>query len=190
MRNQQKRLIQPLGVVLQEAGLVDASQIEIALTVQKQLNILRLGEILASQGYLKQETADFFVRQWPTILEQKNIKPLGQYFKEASLLDESQIQELLEKQRHSQTWIRFGALAVWSGYIKQSTLDFFIKNLTHSDKPKSLKLSHRKQLGFSPARKNEVKTTLKIKPDNLNQLVPQNKNLDEEIFWSNSLYTR
>ena len=156
MRNQSKRLIQPLGVVLQQAGLVNAPQIEIALTVQKQLNFLRLGEILASQGCLKQETADFFVRQWPTILEQKNIKPLGQYFKQASLLDKSQIQELLEKQRQSPTWIQFGALAVWSGYIRQSTLDFFVKNLTSADKSNSLKLSPRKQLRYVPAWKKEV----------------------------------
>ncbi len=115
MRNQPKRLIQPLGIVLQQAGLVNDRQIGLALTVRKQLNFLRLGEILASQGCLKQATADFFVQQWPSILNHKKIKPLGYYFKKASLLDEAQIQELLEQQRQSQTWIRFGSLAVWSG---------------------------------------------------------------------------
>ena len=190
MRNQPKQLIQPLGVVLQQAGLVNDHQIELALTVQKQLNFLRLGEILASQGCLKQETADFFVQQWPTILEQKKIKPLGHYFKKASLLDEAQIQELLEKQRQAQTWIRFGSLAVWSGYIRQSTLDFFVENLTHSYKLESLKFPSQKQLKRSHAQKNEVRKTLRIKPELLNQLVHKNENFDEEIFWLNPLYAR
>ena len=77
--------------------------------------------------------------------------------------------------------VQFGVLAVWSGYIRQSTLDFFVKNLTFAAQSNSLKLSHRQQLKYVPSPKKEVKTTLRLRHDFLNQLVPQNQNFEEEI---------
>ena len=52
----------PLGEILVEAGLVSLAQIEIALQEQSQSN-LKIGEILALHGWIKQETADFFCRK-------------------------------------------------------------------------------------------------------------------------------
>ncbi|NJL51418.1 MAG: hypothetical protein HC930_02940 [Hydrococcus sp. SU_1_0] len=52
----------PLGEVLIEAGLITASQIELALQLQSTSN-LRIGEILASHNWIEQQTADFLCRK-------------------------------------------------------------------------------------------------------------------------------
>ncbi|KGF73115.1 hypothetical protein DO97_01910 [Neosynechococcus sphagnicola sy1] len=125
-----------LGVILHEAGLISPPQIEVALREQAQLKHLQLGEILSLHGWLKQETADFFAERWGQLLNQDSDRPLGFYLKEAALLTEAQIQELLKEQW--QTRARFGSLAVLKGWIKEPTLKFFIANLrpqhlTHSN---------------------------------------------------------
>ncbi|MGF1482609.1 MAG: hypothetical protein ACFB4I_24560 [Cyanophyceae cyanobacterium] len=119
-------LSQPLGVVLQQAGLVSATQIEMALTEQRQANQLRLGEILAKHGWIQQETADFFAQRW-FALPQRKKRPLGQYLKEAALLDESQIQAILAEQKQSGQ--RFGEIAVIKQWLAETTLTFFLKHL-------------------------------------------------------------
>lgn len=123
-------IVKPLGAVLQQAGLVSADQIEIALREQTQEGNLRLGEILALHGWLKQETADFFAERWPTLVSQRLKQPLGQYLKEAALLDEEQIKTILELQR--QTGQQFGALTVLKGWLKQTTINFFLEYLTEA----------------------------------------------------------
>ena len=52
----------PLGLVLQEANLLAVPQIQLALRDQISYPYLRLGEILAMRGWIKQETADFFAQ--------------------------------------------------------------------------------------------------------------------------------
>ena len=52
---------QPLGYYLQEAGLIDAQQIETLLEEQKQTGIL-LGELLLEKGWLKEKTLNFFLQ--------------------------------------------------------------------------------------------------------------------------------
>ena len=122
----------PLGEILVEAGIVSLAQIEIALQEQTKNN-LKIGEILALHGWLKQETADFFVEQWPKLIEQKQKKPLVYYFKEAGLLDESEITNLLKEQKKQQRIrkkkTRFHNLAVERGYLKQITVDYFLASL-------------------------------------------------------------
>ncbi|NJK49179.1 hypothetical protein HC931_14245 [Candidatus Gracilibacteria bacterium] len=56
-----------MGELLEDAGLVSPAQIEIALQDQTIYADMRIGEILALRGWLKQETADFFVDKLPTI---------------------------------------------------------------------------------------------------------------------------
>ncbi|MGL5835688.1 MAG: pentapeptide repeat-containing protein, partial [Waterburya sp.] len=87
----------PLGAVLIEAGLISASQLEIALQQQASTN-LRIGEILASHNWIKQQTADFFVDKWSTLLSQQQKKPLVYYFRHSGLLDENQIASILREQ--------------------------------------------------------------------------------------------
>ena len=118
--------VKPLGAVLKRAGLVSSAQIEIALQEQLQNNKLRIGEILASNGWIKPATADFFAEKWERLLQQPR-QPLGQYLKEAALLDEQQIQAILQEQK--QTGGRFGEIAVRRGWLGQSTLVFFLVSL-------------------------------------------------------------
>ncbi|MEM9271841.1 MAG: pentapeptide repeat-containing protein [Cyanobacteria bacterium P01_F01_bin.143] len=122
----------PLGEILVEAGLVSLAQIEIALQEQSQSN-LKIGEILALHGWIKQETADFFVERWAKLVSKKDKKPLIYYFKEAALLDEEQISNLLEEQKKQQAKrrkkIRFHNLAVERGFLKRITVDYFLASL-------------------------------------------------------------
>ncbi|MGL4882153.1 MAG: pentapeptide repeat-containing protein [Waterburya sp.] len=121
---------QPLGQLLNEAGLISAQQIEIALRYQLINNSeLKIGEIFASRGWIKQQTADFFVNKWNYLINQEPKKPLVYYFREAALLDENQINSLLEERNHSNPKIRFHHLAVKKGLIKLQTVEFFIENL-------------------------------------------------------------
>jgi hypothetical protein len=115
-----------IGEILLAADLVSPAQINVALQDQ-QYHQLHLGEILAIRGWIKQETADFFARQWPEKIKTDGKLPLGYYFKEAALLNESQIEAILAEQKIH--WLKFGAIAVLKGWVKQTTLDFFIANL-------------------------------------------------------------
>jgi hypothetical protein len=120
-----------LGEILQEAGLVSPAQIQIALQDQSIYEDMRLGEILALRGWVKQETADFLVEQLPIISKQPNKKPLGIYLKEAALLDEEQIKTILAEQKlNLDHRTRFGKLVVLKGWLKQSTVDFFLDRLS------------------------------------------------------------
>jgi uncharacterized protein YjbI with pentapeptide repeats len=118
----------PLGEILIEAGLISPTQLEIALRQQKEEN-LKIGEILASNNWIAQATADFFVEQWSGLLKQKKKQPLVYYFRQASLLTELQINELLEEQKQRTKKTRFHHLAIERGYLKQITVDFFLANI-------------------------------------------------------------
>ncbi|ELS03067.1 putative low-complexity protein [Xenococcus sp. PCC 7305] len=122
----------PLGEILVEAGLVSLAQIEIALQEQSESN-LKIGEILALHGWIKQETADFFVEQWVKLLAEEQKQPLVYYFKESGLLEEAQISALLKEQQKQQKIqgrkIRFHHLAVERGVLKRITVDYFLASL-------------------------------------------------------------
>ncbi|BAZ02037.1 hypothetical protein NIES37_60450 [Tolypothrix tenuis PCC 7101] len=119
--------MKPLGKVLQQADLISSAQIEIALQEQTQYAGVRIGEILVSHGWLKQETADFFSEQWPAVLQQQAKQPLGAYLKDAGLLDEQQIVTILAEQPHK--GLRFGELAIFKGWLKPNTIKFFLEHL-------------------------------------------------------------
>ncbi|BFM39904.1 hypothetical protein [Synechocystis sp. LKSZ1] len=116
----------PIGLILQEAALVTPAQLEVALHEQQYFE-LPLGEILAHHGWINKETADFFVEQWPRIVDYSYQHPLGHYLRLASLLDEQQIRQILQEQK--KLGIRFGATAVLKGWLKQQTIDYFLENL-------------------------------------------------------------
>ncbi|MEM6610710.1 MAG: pentapeptide repeat-containing protein [Cyanobacteria bacterium P01_C01_bin.72] len=118
----------PLGEILIEAGLLSASQIEFALQLQSSSE-LRIGEILASHNWIKQQTADFFADKWAELLQQKQKKPLVFYFRSAGLLSEQQIAALIREQKQQLKPKRFHRLAVEQGYLKQITVDFFLANI-------------------------------------------------------------
>lgn len=116
----------PLGLILQEAGLITPSQIEVALQDQQYYQ-LPFGEILSLHGWIHQQTADFFAESWPTLFVSSYLHPLGYYLKSAALLSDEQIELILEEQK--KLGIRFGAIAVLKGWVNQQTVDYFLENL-------------------------------------------------------------
>ncbi|MEA5533783.1 hypothetical protein [Crocosphaera sp. XPORK-15E] len=123
---------QPLGAILAQAKLVTPAQVEAALTEQTQQPQRRLGEILANNGWVKQQTADFFAERWNIILQQTqqgSPKSLGYYLREAGLLDEQQLKMILSEQEQGRLWLRVGALAVLKGWLNQTTVDFLLEHL-------------------------------------------------------------
>ena len=124
----------PLGQLLNEAGLISAKQIEIALQEQVEIPQMKIGEILALRGWLKQETANFFVEQWNQLLQQEQKHLLVYYFRQAALLNKNQIKLILEQRNNGSQKARFHHVAVQQGLIEQQTVDFFIKNLLAPDK--------------------------------------------------------
>ncbi|BAW97008.1 hypothetical protein NIES970_19520 [[Synechococcus] sp. NIES-970] len=116
-----------LGELLENAGLISEAQLQTALFDQQIYSDLKFGEILALRGWVSQHTADFFVkynRQELIILENKR---LGDYLIDADLLTPEQLVMILDEQKVNH--MMFGSLAVLKGYIKQQTLNFFLKNI-------------------------------------------------------------
>ncbi len=91
---------QPLGKILLEAGLVSIYQIEIALGEQKQHD-LKIGEVLASHGWIKQQTSDFLAEKWFSILQKPQKRPLAFYLFLAGLLEREQLLTLKQKQKQN-----------------------------------------------------------------------------------------
>lgn len=129
----------PLGQLLNEAGLISAQQIETALIDQLVNNSpKKIGEIFAERGWIEQQTADFFVEQWHELLNQEQKQPLVYYLREAALLSETQINNILEERSKSAKKTRFHHLAVQKGLIKKETVDFFVRNLLARKKKKTI----------------------------------------------------
>lgn len=120
---------QPLEEILQRASLVSAAQVEEALREQSQQQEPKLGEIMAKKGWIKPETADFFVNHWQNIISQTEKQPLGYYLQQAGLLDQDQIDTIINEQKQGRIWVRLGACAALKGWVKQTTIDFFIEHL-------------------------------------------------------------
>lgn len=117
----------PIGEILQEAGLITVPQLEVALRDQTYYEDMRLGEILALRGWVKQDTADFFVQEWFKLMGKRIEHPIGFYLQKAGLLSEEDIKVILMEQR--QLSLRFGDAAVKRGLIKPDTVNFFVQNL-------------------------------------------------------------
>ncbi len=125
-----------IGEILQEAGLVSATQVEIALQDQQLYPELHLGEILALRGWVQQKTADFFAEKWEDKIYDPEKAPIGKYLQEAGLLEKEQIELILQEQKL--TFLKFGAIVVLKGWIKQNTLNFFVHNLFPEDESDSI----------------------------------------------------
>ncbi|MGB5715166.1 MAG: hypothetical protein WBM44_30135 [Waterburya sp.] len=116
-----------LGEILQQAGLISNSQIQVALVDREYNQELRLGEILAIRGWIEQQTADFFADEWQFVLEQQAKYPLGYYLEKSGLLTKEQTHSILQEQK--KIWVKFGSVAVLKGLLDQNTLDFFLDSL-------------------------------------------------------------
>ena len=117
----------PIGTILQEADLITNPQLEVALRDQTYYEDMRLGEILALRGWIKQDTADFFVQDWFKLINRRIDRPIGFYLNKAGLLSESDIKRILREQRVNS--LRFGDTAIKQGLLKPNTVNFFLQNL-------------------------------------------------------------
>jgi hypothetical protein len=152
-----------LGEILQQADLVSEKQILFALHEQNRFQDLKIGEILALRGWIERETADFFAERWRSILAGRERERLGYYLKEAGLLTEEQIASILAEQES--LWLRFGTVAVLKGWLKQSTLDFFLENLFPAELSKPVHRARRKDLA------SRVNATVRPTPDRSKQTI-------------------
>ena len=185
--------------ILQEAGLLSASQIEVVRQDQKIFPHLDLEEILVLRGWIHAQTVEFFLHKWSEELKQRIKRPLGYYLEEAGLLCSEQVSEILQSQKQSQHWIRFGELVVNRGWLKPKTLDFFLKNLfkptsksPNISVPKSCGLLReyiRGKTDFSGSNFNQVKLKgVFLKGINLQDSQIRAADL-EQIHLNNSLLT-
>ncbi len=114
-----------IGHLLLEAGLLTYEQIGMILKYKQENPDQLFGEIVVKQGWLEQETIDFFAEQLSQIQQDKNKYPIGQYLKQAGLIDDEKIDKILQEQQSSQ--LRFGEIAAANGWVKQKTTDFIIE---------------------------------------------------------------
>lgn len=170
--------IQPkrLGEILLEADLISRSQIEVALQDKFYYPDLYIGQILAMRNWIQQETADFFVQDWPELIKQTTRQPIGWYLQQAALLQEKEIEQILKEQKHIGS--RFGQIAILQGHLKQTTLDFFLMYLF----PTQLIVNSDKQKLHEDLNTNKNK---QLSPLNLQQEWTEYyiEMSDEEIQW-------
>ena len=175
----------PLGAILQQAGLVSTDNVKEALQQQrKDINNPRIGEILASMGHIKPKTADFFAENWPVIIAKAQKQPIGQYFKQAQLLDEQQIRIDLEQQKKSK--LKFGEQAVQQGFLSQTTVDFFLQNLSRESSPKSKEVVTNSNSNIQSTQKvQDSFYKIKLKLLNLEDREDYYKTvLDRVLYWT------
>ena len=155
----------PIGEVLIEAGLISIHQLEIALQEQKHTG-LKAGEILVLHGWIKQETVDFFADKLPKLIQSSDRKPLLFYFEEAKLIKPEQIEKIAELQRLKHKKIRFHRLAIEQGYIKATTVDFFLAHLFNIYNPEAISVAKPYEVlkKYSKGEKNFSKIDLSQAP--------------------------
>jgi tetratricopeptide (TPR) repeat protein len=120
-----------IGNLLHQAGLISHQEVILALEEQKIKRDLKLGQILATKGFVKQQTADFFATRWHSMIVEVKIGDvkykLGECLEQAGLLNPIQVNQILELQKITNQ--RFGQIAIEQGYLKQETLKLFVENL-------------------------------------------------------------
>ncbi|MGB3533155.1 MAG: hypothetical protein WBA13_06520 [Microcoleaceae cyanobacterium] len=115
----------PLGYILKQAGLITEYQVVKALEAQQtSQRHRRIGEIIVYYGWLQPETIDFFAEDLPQVSRLPQ-QPIGQYLKQAKLLDDEQIEDILTTQQ--QTQLMFGEVAVKKGWIKPETITLILR---------------------------------------------------------------
>ncbi len=123
-----------IGHLLQEAGLLSTEQVRIILQYKQNNPELRFGEIVAQQGWLKPETIDFFADRLPQLQQEKTRDSISYYLKQAGLIDQQQIDQILQEQQHYNR--RFEEIAAAKGWVKQKTIDFILEAMEL--KPKTM----------------------------------------------------
>lgn len=115
-----------LGVLLQEAHLLSAVQVQVALVDQKAYK-MRLGDIFVLHGWLKKRTIDFLVEHWAAPLSKNHLYSLEYCLEAAGLLNQAQM-EILQREQNL-TGRDLGTIAVEKGWLKRQTLNFFLSHI-------------------------------------------------------------
>jgi hypothetical protein len=110
-----------LGAALIERGLLSESQLEQALTIQRQTNPL-LGELAIEYGLLSSQQ----VEDINTIQRQINQR-FGDIAQERALLSADQIKQLLDTQQRRS--LRLGDILIREGFISQTALSATLQSL-------------------------------------------------------------
>lgn len=116
----------PIGQLLQEAGLLSASQVEAILSAQVACH-RRFGELVVEYGWLHPQTLDFFIEEFPHLPKCQDIQPIGHYLKSAALLNDQQIYTILAEQ--TRCGRKFGEIAVNKGWVPQPTVELLLAHL-------------------------------------------------------------
>jgi glycosyltransferase involved in cell wall biosynthesis len=108
-----------IGQLLKEAELLTEMQVNDILVMQcsKQYSDLKFGEIAVLKGWVRPEIIN-------SILTLN--KPIGQLLREAGLLTEVQINDILRTQDIQHGGLRFGEVAVLKGWVHPETINFVL----------------------------------------------------------------
>lgn len=150
-----KHLIgKPIGEIFQEAGLINSGQLQVALMEKDLYPDLELEEILLLHGWLKQKTVDFFIEMFNKPYFDKTLI-IGQLLYQAGLLSKQEIKLITSEQQ--KMGLGFGTVAVLKGFIKQATLDFFLKYFILERQPVTISQTKKTLPQFSSQPQNNVK---------------------------------
>jgi hypothetical protein len=146
-------LEKPVSILLLEADMVSPAQLQVAMHDHEIYGDLRIEDILALRGWITEETIDFFTNQWSDVLSGCQPQPLGFYLQAAGLLNGEQIEEILVEQKH--LGIKFGSMAVIKGWLKETTLNFFLRYIAPQQRAKSAFMERQTQKTLSQSSETE-----------------------------------
>ena len=157
MKTMNKLVDRPISEILKEAGLINSSQLQVALMEKDMYPDLELEEILLLHGWLKQKTMDFFVGMFEKPYFDKTLV-IGQLFYESGLLSKQEVESIVSEQK--KMGIDFASVAVVKGFIKKETLDFFNKYFI-SERTEQTVSQSKNTLGQMSVTKKESKSSPK-----------------------------
>jgi hypothetical protein len=131
--------VKPIGSYLIEAGLIRSEQLQEALSQQKTTS-LPIGEILAGNGWIRQETIEYFMDKIVCAerrldvdntsgLSTRSTKPtlLGAYLIDAALVSPEQVQDALGEQKIS--FMPIGQILSRKGFVSQQTVEYLMEKV-------------------------------------------------------------
>lgn len=131
--------VKPIGSYLIEAGLIRSEQLQEALIQQKSTS-LPIGKILASNGWIRQETVEYVMEK--VVCAERGLEvdktsglstrstkstPLGEYLIDAALVSPEQVQDALEEQKKS--FMPIGQILSRKGFVSQQTVEYLMEKV-------------------------------------------------------------
>ncbi|WP_218079837.1 hypothetical protein [Anthocerotibacter panamensis] len=108
--------------LLEEIGLISAAQAALARQDQARYPQLPLEEIVVLHGWVRQETLQFLLEQWPHLAKDR-LPTLPEFLKHLGLISEEQLG--LVKRVQARTGVSMEELVVAYGWVQQETLNFY-----------------------------------------------------------------